>query len=105
MRPEVLDLSIADAGDDCLVTCEGPLDHETAGGFRSSVDAVVDLHPERIYLDCGEVSSIDATGVGAVMHIAFACRSRGIVLTARMNETLRRIFDPIGVGQLITLRS
>jgi anti-anti-sigma factor len=105
MRPDVLGVTIADAGEDCLVTCDGPLDQETAANFREAVDAVVDLHPERIYLDCAGVSSIDATGVGAVMHLAFSCRSKGIVLTATMNDSLLRIFDPVGVGSIITFHS
>lgn len=104
MRLVSLAVSIADAGEDCLVTCIGDLDLSTASHLRTSVDAVLDLHPDRIFLDCGGVRSIDSAGVGAVMHLALACRTKGIVLTASMNDTLRRVFDPIGLGSLISLR-
>jgi anti-anti-sigma factor len=105
MRTESLGMTVADAGEDCLVTCEGGLDWADAGRFRDSLDAVLDLHPDRIFLDFSRVSSIDPSGVGAVMHLALACRAKGILLTACMNETLRRVFDPIGVSSLISLRS
>ena len=105
MQSDSLDLKIADAGEDCLVTCEGDLDVSSACRFRESIDALVALHPERIYLDCDRVSFIDPDGVGAVMHVALACRSRGIMLTASASDWLRRIFDSVGVGSLITLRS
>lgn len=103
MQGDSLGLSIADAGDDCLVTCRGDLDVSTACRFRESVDAVVALHPERIYLDCESVSFIDPDGISAVMHVALACRSRGITLTASASDWLRRIFDSVGVASLITL--
>ncbi len=103
MQIDALALNVVDAGEDCLVTCEGVLDRSTASRFRETVDAILDLHPERIYLDCTLVSEIDSTGVGSVMHVVLACRSKGIVLTAGLNETLRRVFDPIGVGALISV--
>ena len=105
MQTDSLDLKIADAGEDCLVTCEGDLDVASACRFREAIDALVALHPERIYLDCDRVAFIDPDGVGAVMHVALACRSRGIMLTASASDWLARVFDSVGVGSLITLRS
>lgn len=102
MRIDALTVSIADAGEDCLVTCVGELDEASASAFRSAVDAVVALHPEQIFLDCMGVTSIDSCGVGAVMHLALACRSKGIMLTASMNDMLRRVFEPIGVSGLFS---
>lgn len=103
MQIDALALSVADAGDDWLVSCEGALDRATACRFREAVDAILDLLPERIYLDCSLVSAIDSTGVGAVMHVALACRSKGVTLSASFNETLRQVFAPIGVDSLISL--
>ncbi|HJR19599.1 MAG TPA: STAS domain-containing protein [Actinomycetota bacterium] len=105
MQNDSLVLSIADAGEDCLVTCSGDLDVSSACRFRESVDAVVALHPERVYLDCESVAFIDPDGISAVMHVALACRSRGIMLTVGASDWLRRILDSVGVGSLITLRS
>lgn len=105
MRIDSLDLSIADAGDDCLVTCGGDLDAASATRFRDALDALIELRPERIYLDCDDVSFIDPSGIGAVMHAALACRAKGILLTASANDWLRRILDSVGVASLITLRS
>ena len=102
MRIDALTVSIADAGEDCLVTCVGGLDQASASAFRSSVDAMVALHPEQIFLDCQGVTFIDSCGVGAVMHLALACRSKGIMLTASLNETLRQIFEPIGMSGLFS---
>ena len=102
MRIDALTVRIADAGEDCLVTCVGELDEATAGAFRSSVDAVVALHPEQIFLDCMGVTSIDPCGIGAVMHLAMACRAKGIMLTAAMNDTLQQVFEPIGTSGLFS---
>jgi anti-anti-sigma factor len=102
MRIDALTVSIADAGEDCLVTCVGGLDLASASAFRSALDAVVALHPEQIFLDCMGITFIDSCGVGAVMHLALACRSKGIMLTARLNDTLAQIFEPIGMSGLFT---
>lgn len=102
MRIDALTVSIADAGEDVLVTCEGGLDQSSASAFRSSVDAVVALHPEQIFLDCKAVTVIDPCGVGAVMHLAMACRAKGIMLTASMNDALRQVFEPIGMSGLFS---
>ena len=102
MRIDALTVSIADAGEDCLVTCVGGLDDASASAFRSSLDAVVALHPEQIFLDCMGVTCIDPCGVGAVMHLALACRAKGIMLTAAMNDTLREVFEPIGTSGLFS---
>jgi anti-anti-sigma factor len=102
MRIDALTVSIADAGEDCLVTCVGGLDLASASAFRSALDAVVALHPEQIFLDCMGITFIDSCGVGAVMHLALACRSKGIMLTASLNDTLAQIFEPIGMSGLFT---
>jgi anti-anti-sigma factor len=102
MRIDALTVSIADAGEDFLVTCVGGLDQASASEFRSSVDAVVALHPEQIFLDCQGVTFIDSCGVGAVMHLALGCRAKGIMLTAAMNDTLRQVFEPVGISGLFS---
>ena len=105
MPADSLDLKIADAGEECLVTCDGDLDVSSACRFRESMDEVISLLPERVFLDCERITFIDPDGIGAVMHVALATRSRGIVLTVNANEWLRRILDSVGVGSLVTLRS
>lgn len=105
MRIDSLDLSIADAGEDSLVTCGGDLDATSAFRFREAMDGLVALRPERIYLDCGDVAFIDQAGIGAVMHCAMACRAKGILLTVSATDWMRRILDSVGVAPLITLRA
>lgn len=98
-----LSLSVADAGEEFLVSCEGALQEETAGRFGSTTDALLDLMPERIFLDCSEIANVDATGVAAVVHLALSCRLKGIILTASLSEPLRRLVDAAGVDSLISL--
>jgi hypothetical protein len=36
------------------------------------------------------------------MHLALACRAKGIMLTAAMNDSLREVFEPIGTSGLFS---
>lgn len=104
MPGDSLDVRIADAGHEWLVTCEGDLDVSSACRLRESIEASAWL-PERIFLDLERITFIDPDGIGAVMEIALATRTSGIMLTVSANEWLRRLLDSVGVGSLVTLRS
>jgi hypothetical protein len=69
------------------------------------MEALIAKLPERIFLDCEPITFIDPDGIGAVMHIALATRTRGIILTVNASGWLRRSLASVGVGSLVTLRS
>lgn len=105
MPGDSLDVRIADAGHEWLVTCEGDLDVSSACRFRESIESRLAWLPERVFLDLERIAFIDPEGIDAVMKIALTTRTNGIMLTVSANEWLRRILDSVGVGSLVTLRS
>jgi anti-anti-sigma factor len=102
MATETFGVTVADAGDVFLISCDGELDLTSSDRLRASADWVVALHPQSIHLDCNEVTFIDSVGINAMMVLASTCHQKGIELTLSMNTSLQRLFDKIGVSALFS---
>jgi len=70
--------------------------------LRSSVERLLHTGVRQVLLDLSRVSSIDAAGVGELMHILTTVAAAGGVLQiGRMNPRVRRVLDVTGVLGLL----
>ena len=89
-----------------VLRLDGTLQTPIDGVLRSTVDSLFDSGVRRVLLDLSGVSSIDAAGVGELVHIFTAAASVGGVLEIeRMSSHVRRVLEITGVRWLLDVES
>lgn len=100
--PLVVDRSLD--GDRCVVRLAGELDGRAAPALRAFLDEQCMLS-EEIVLDLAKVTSIDASGMGAILDAHKACAERGGVLMAtaagpEVQQVLQRVHQITGLQRI-----
>ena len=86
-----------------LLRVEGTLRMPVDGVLRSRVESLVRNGVRRVLLDLSGVSTIDAAGIGELIHTFNAAAAAGGVLEiAQMSPHVRRVLDVAGLLGLLT---
>ena len=89
-----------------VLRLDGALHTPIDGVLRSTVEALVQRGVRRVLLDLSGVSSIDAAGVGELVHIFTTAASVGSVLEIeQMSAQVRRVLEITGVRWLLDVES
>ena len=89
-----------------VLRLDGVLHTPIDGVLRSTVESLFQKGVRRVFLDLSGVSSIDAAGVGELVHIFTAAASIGGVLEIeRMSSQVRRVLEITGVRWLLDVES
>ena len=89
-----------------VLRLDGALHMPIDGVLRSTVESLFQGGVRRVLLDLSGVSSIDAAGVGELVHIFTAAASVGGVLEIeRMSSHVRRVLEITGVRWLLDVES
>ncbi|GAA5071952.1 anti-anti-sigma factor [Thermocatellispora tengchongensis] len=90
----------------CVVAhLAGELDCTTADELRSAArSAWDDLEPASMVLDLGEVTFVDSSGIGVLVHIMKTCDQRGIALyLSGVGSFVRRLLRITGLEGHFTI--
>lgn len=85
------------------IDCSGEFDLAAGDSFRDAVRRALQDRPEMVVIDCSEVSFIDSIGMRALFHTSDVCRASGVTLTVEMSPTMLRVFDTLGIRELLAL--
>jgi anti-anti-sigma factor len=86
-----------------MVRVEGTLRSPVDVVLRSKVESLLQAGVRRVLLDLSGVTSIDAAGVGELIHIFnTAAGAGGAVEIARVSQRVRRVLDVAGLFGLLT---
>ncbi len=83
----------------------GEIDHHTAGGFRSEIDALVGKYtPRTLILDFSKVDFCDSSGIALVLGRYRLMHSLGgeVELTA-LPDNVRHIFEMADLKRLVKI--
>jgi anti-anti-sigma factor len=102
---KAVDEIIASSGPDsrsAVLRVEGTLRTPVDGLLRSRVESLLHCGVRRVLLDLSGVSSIDAAGVGELIHLFITSAAAGGVLEiGGMRPRVRRILEATGVLRLL----
>jgi anti-sigma B factor antagonist len=102
MCPIHEDVQIQVTGTVALVQPTGELDMATAPALRTALEAAANLSVERLVVTLRDVSFLDSTGLGALVHGWRLASEKGVTLTVREpSPTVRRILDITGLDHLL----
>ena len=91
--------------DELMITLHGEIDHHTAVGIRSDIDAIIyEMRPKRAVLDMSEIEFMDSSGLGLIMGRYALMQKLGGELTLRSpNERIQKIFRLAGLERIIKI--
>ena len=89
-----------------VLRLDGSLHTPIDGVLRSTVDSLFHGGVRRVLLDLSGVGSIDAAGVGELVHICTTAAAAGrVVQIERMSSHVRRVLEVTGVRWLLDVES
>jgi anti-sigma B factor antagonist len=82
----------------------GDLDLATVPDLQKELDVLFDATDDDIVLDCADLTFIDSTGIGLVVHALRALEVQGRRCTVEnLNERCRRPFVILGLSEVLSL--
>jgi len=95
-------IEIQEFDDLVCVAAAGELDLVTAPALRAALEEAVGLGPARIVLTLREVTFLDSTALGAIVHGERIARAQGRVLTlSAARPSVRRVLTVTGMDHLL----
>ena len=87
------------------VTLQGEIDHHTAIGIRSEIDAMIyEERPARLSLDMSEIDFMDSSGLGLIMgRYALMQKIGGELSLISPNERIMKILKLAGLDRIIKI--
>jgi stage II sporulation protein AA (anti-sigma F factor antagonist) len=87
------------------VRLSGEIDHHSAVGIRSEIDAMIaELRPERLALDLSGIDFMDSSGIGLIMgRYARMKAVGGELVVERPNARIRKIFEMAGLERIVRI--
>ncbi len=89
------------------VVLRGEIDHHSAVGVRSEIDALIyETRPRKAVLDLSEIDFMDSSGLGLIMgRYALMQRLDGEFALKNPNERVVKIFELAGLGRIIKIEN
>lgn len=83
----------------------GEIDHHSAVGVRSDIDALIfEVRPRKIVLDLSEISFMDSSGLGLIMGRYALARDLGCAMTLRApSVAVMKILSLAGMERMIKI--
>lgn len=80
----------------------GEIDHHTARDVRETIDRAFYLYrPSTLYLDLGQVTFMDSSGLGLILgRVAVAANIGGQVILCHIPPRVMKILDMAGVARI-----
>jgi anti-sigma B factor antagonist len=95
-------IQIQVTGNVVTVRPTGELDLATAPALRAALEEVATLAVERIVVTLVDVSFVDSTGLGALVHGWRVASDKGLVLSLRdPSPSVRRVLGITGIDRLL----
>ncbi|TQK42900.1 stage II sporulation protein AA (anti-sigma F factor antagonist) [Streptomyces sp. SLBN-118] len=80
-----------------VLVLSGELDHDTAEPLREALAEAVQAAPERIVIDCADLSFCDSTGLNLLLRARLAAREADSRLAlSALRPSVARMFDITG---------
>ena len=82
----------------------GEVDLAVAGEFASAVNDLLDASDHAAVVDLTGVTFFNSTGIGVLVDAATGAKRRGIALTVRPSDYVRRTLEITGLTETFDLR-
>jgi anti-sigma B factor antagonist len=84
----------------------GDVDALTQDGFRRHAEELLSERPECLVVEMGELSSIDSSGLGLLVHVHSVARERGVALVlTNIPPRAQALFKRTGLDRVFEIRS
>ncbi len=98
-----VETSVGSAGME--ICCAGEIDVGSCAKLIDAFDRVLSGGVDEVRVDLREVTFIDSTGIGCLLHAALKADKLGTTLLVVPSDSVRRFIDITGLGQALQMAS
>jgi len=98
-----IDVEPAGEGRTTVVRCAGEIDVATCASLIDTFDSLVPDADTTVRVDLRDVTFIDSTGIGCLLHAALQARAAGTPFEIVPGQTTTRFISSSGLGSQLPL--
>jgi anti-sigma B factor antagonist len=99
----LIDVERESANDTAVVRCSGEIDVATCAALIETFDSVIPDRPQHLRVDLEEVTFIDSTGIGCLLHAALQAQAAGTTFELVPGEPTMRFIRSSGLGNRLPI--
>jgi anti-sigma B factor antagonist len=99
------DVERESGNDTLLIRCSGEIDVATCGTLIEAFDTVLPDRPRHLRVDLQNVTFIDSTGIGCLLHAALQAQASGTAFELLPGEPTLRFIRSSGLGNRLPIVS
>jgi anti-anti-sigma factor len=97
-------LDLLEGSASTLVVAHGDMDYEASKTLRGTIDRVLDVHPQALVLDFGDVDFVDSSGVAMILRMRRSVLADGGMFTiCSVSDPVRRTLALCGLLEALGL--
>lgn len=99
-------MEIVRNGNEATVYLKGTLDITTSREFKESMLGLIKEGVRKVYLDVGELKSLDSSGIGKILLVYSRLKeNNGSMEIVNLKEGyVKKLFDLIKIGKIIPIK-